>query len=134
MSTPHAVAGSKSPPDRMPTHRPDWVAGSPLLIRAYALAAAAYGDERRPDDNVPLLEHAVETAGLLREAGCDQPLVAAALLHAAVEGGTLDENRLRAEIGGQVADLIPALGDDAELSSFEDRKRALQRRFAPSGS
>jgi (p)ppGpp synthase/HD superfamily hydrolase len=60
--------------------------------------------------------------------------VAAALLHAAVEGGTLDEKRLRAEIGGQVADLIPALGDDAELSSFEDRKRALRRRFAPSGS
>jgi hypothetical protein len=37
-------------------------------------------------------------------------------------------------MGDQVADLVPTLGDDAKISSFEDRKRALRRRFAPSGS
>jgi (p)ppGpp synthase/HD superfamily hydrolase len=81
------------------------VAGSPLLIRAYALAAEACVGQW-DEDGAPLLEHAIDVAGRLREAGGDQPVVAAALLRPAVERGALDERRLAGEMGGRVAGLV----------------------------
>ena len=90
--------------------RPRWVAGSPLLIRAYALAADAYRGRRRASDESPLLAHAIEVAELLRAAGRDQALVAAALLHDGVEHGTLDEAQAQLEIGEPVTGLGPRPG------------------------
>jgi (p)ppGpp synthase/HD superfamily hydrolase len=87
--------------------RPKWVAGSPLLIRAYALAAEACIGQRA-GDGAPLLQRAIEAAERQHDAGADQPTVAAALLRPAVEAGAVDERRLAAEMGGGVAALVRA--------------------------
>jgi (p)ppGpp synthase/HD superfamily hydrolase len=114
--------------------RPEWISGSPLLIRAYALAAEAHGEQRRTSDGVPVLAHVIEVAELVHDAGCDQTLVATALLHTAFERGTLSRHRLRAEMGEQIADLVLALTEDPKIRSFPDRKQALRRKIEAAGS
>jgi (p)ppGpp synthase/HD superfamily hydrolase len=130
----HATNGSGLRQFPRTAQRPGWISGSPLLIRAYALAAEIYGAERRTSDDVLVLTHVIEVAELLHDAGCDQTLVAAALLHTAVERGALSEKQLRAEIGDRVADLVLALTEDAKIKSFFDRKQALRRKIEAAGS
>jgi (p)ppGpp synthase/HD superfamily hydrolase len=70
---------------------PGWVQDSPLLVEAYSLAERAHGSQRRATDGRHFLDHVLEVAELLHEAGFDDELVAVGLLHDAVERGTLSE-------------------------------------------
>lgn len=112
---------------------PPWIAESPLLERAYALARVAHGGQRRPVDCRPFLDHAMEVAGFLNEAGFDEALVAAALLHDAVERGALSAVDLCHEMEEQVSSLVLDLTEDAEIESFEERKAALRRQVKAAG-
>ena len=113
---------------------PGWVSRSPLLRRAHALAAEAHGDQRRAADTSPFLEHVTEVAGLLEDAGYDDELIAAALLHDAVERGSLTEPRLRAEMGEEISELVLAVTESAEIDSFSARKAALRRQVEAAGT
>jgi (p)ppGpp synthase/HD superfamily hydrolase len=110
-----------------------WIAGSPLLARAHALAAVAHGAQRRPSDGAPFLAHVVEVATLLRQAGFDEELVAAGLLHDAVERGTLTEERLGEEMGEGISTLVLAVSEDSSIDSFAERKAGLREQVRAAG-
>lgn len=110
-----------------------WIVASPLLARAYALAADAHGPERRPSDGRRFLEHVVEVATLLHDAGFDDELVAIGLLHDAVERGTLTGEELRAQMGDQISSLVMTLSEDPSISSFEERKEGLREQVRRAG-
>jgi HD domain len=112
----------------------DWIVDSDLLARAHALAADAHGDERRATDCAPFLDHVTEVAGLLHDAGYDDQLVAAGLLHDAVERGTLSEDRLRESMGDEISGLVLALTEDATIESFAERKEALREQVKAAGA
>lgn len=115
-------------------HRPPaWVDGSRILIDAYALAAAAHGEQRRPSDGCYFLEHVVEVGGLLHDAGFDDELVAVGLLHDAVERGTLEEKELRAKMGTAICSLVLTLSEDSSIASFDRRKAGLRRQVENAG-
>jgi (p)ppGpp synthase/HD superfamily hydrolase len=76
----------------------------------------------------------IEVGELLHEAGCDENLVAAGLLHDAVERGSLTEARLRAEMDEEVSTLVLALTEDAGIESFAERKRALRDQVEAAGT
>lgn len=124
----------RKPPPASSVRRPAWVARSPLLIRAYALAAEGHVEQSRASDGAPLLVHAIEVADLLQDADSDQSVVAAALLHDAVEHGTLSKDTVYAEMGARVADLVLALTEDPKISSFADRREALREQMEAAGS
>lgn len=112
---------------------PAWVAESPLLELAYALAAVAHRSQRRPSDNRLFLDHATEVAGFLREAGFDEELIAAGLLHDSVERGTLDPEDLRREAGEPISSLVLDLSEDPAIESFAERKAALRSQVKDAG-
>jgi hypothetical protein len=112
---------------------PAWIDRSRILIDAYALAAAAHGDQRRPSDGRHFLEHVLEVAELLREAGFDHELVAVGLLHDAVERGTLGELELRAGMGASICSLVLTLSEDSKIASFDWRKADLRRQVESAG-
>jgi (p)ppGpp synthase/HD superfamily hydrolase len=56
------------------------------------------------------------------------------LLHDAVERGSLTERRLRVEMDDEISTLVLALTEDAEISSFAARKRALRDQVEAAGS
>jgi (p)ppGpp synthase/HD superfamily hydrolase len=108
-----------------------WIADSQVLARAYRLAASAHHSQHRATDGAPFLDHVVEVATLLNEAGLDEELVTAGLLHDAVESGTLTEEGLRAEMGDAVSSLVLSLTEDASIESFDERKAALRGTPSP---
>jgi guanosine-3',5'-bis(diphosphate) 3'-pyrophosphohydrolase len=114
--------------------RPAWIAESALVARAHALAVDAHGDQRRATDRRPFLEHVVEVGSLLRDAGYEERLVAAGLLHDAVERGTLSEAGLREAMDDEISDLVLALTEDATIESFAERKEALRQQVKAAGA
>ena len=112
---------------------PTAIADSPLLAHAYSLAEAAHRSQYRATDGRPFLDHVVEVATLLQTAGFDEDLVAAGLLHDAVERGTLTEEALRSEMREEICTLVLTLTEDATIESFDDRKRALREQVAEAG-
>jgi (p)ppGpp synthase/HD superfamily hydrolase len=70
---------------------------------------------------------------LLDGAGFDEELIAAGLLHDSVERGTLDRQRLRAEMGEEISALVLAVTEDDEIDSFEARKEALREQVRNAG-
>lgn len=112
---------------------PVWLAGSPLLVDAYALAVVAHGEQRRPSDGRYFLEHVVEVAELLRSAGFNDELVAVGLLHDSVERGTLEAKQLRDGMGASICSLVLTLSEDARIASFARRKEGLRRQVESGG-
>jgi (p)ppGpp synthase/HD superfamily hydrolase len=110
-----------------------WIAESSLFRRAYMLAAAAHADQSRPSDGAPFLAHVVEVATLLHEAGFDDELVAAGLLHDAVERGTLSEQRLHDQMGDSIRSLVMAVTEDNSIESFAERKEELREQVRAAG-
>jgi hypothetical protein len=120
------------PPEEAPAAA-SWIAESPLLRRAYLLASGAHASQHRPSDGAPFLTHVLEVATILHEAGFDEELVAAGLLHDAVERGTLSEQRLRDEVGEPISSLVLAVTEDSAIESFAERKRGLREQVRASG-
>jgi (p)ppGpp synthase/HD superfamily hydrolase len=114
--------------------RPAWIVESELLVRAHALAVDAHCDQLRATDRRPFLEHVVEVGSLLHDAGYEERLVAAGLLHDAVERGTLSETGLREAMDDEISDLVLALTEDATIESFGDRKEALREQVKAAGA
>ncbi len=80
-----------------------------------------------------MLAHAIEVAELLRAAGRDQALVAAALLHDGVEHGTLDKRKLEFEVGVPVTSLVTILANDSATSSPGAREKAFRKQVDAAG-
>jgi (p)ppGpp synthase/HD superfamily hydrolase len=100
------------------------------LVDALAFALAAHGDQKRKGNEVPYVSHLLSVAGLVLEAGGDVSQAAAALLHDTIEDGeAVDEARLRAQFGSDVAAIVAACsdvlpGDTRERKSpWGERKR-----------
>ena len=110
------------------------------LVDALAFALDTHGDQKRKGKLVPYASHLLAVAGLVFEAGGDATQAAAALLHDTIEDGAeVDESRLRAEFGGEVAAIVAACtdllpGDTRERKSpWGDRKRRYLARLAAAG-
>lgn len=126
-SAPPAAGASDGSP-------PNWISSSALLTGAYALAVEAHGQQCRATDRAPFLDHVVEVGRLLHDAGFDDEIVAAGLLHDSVERGTLSEARLRDEVDGEISGLVLALTENSEIDSFAQRKEALRDQVRAAGS
>ena len=76
----------------------------------------------------------MEVGELLHGAGFDERLVAAGLLHDAVERGQLSEADLRAEMDDEICALVMALTEDATIEPFGRRKEALREQVRAGGT
>jgi len=98
-------------------------------------ASDALGDAYR---DVPVkagkgIEHARDVAAVLREAGCAEPVQVAGLLHDVVEDTRWTVRDVSARFGDDVAALVAAVTEDAEITSYRRRKRALREQIERSG-
>ena len=96
------------------------------IARAYEVAARAHVDQTRKGRmRIAYLNHPVEVALMVAEAGASEDAVVAAVLHDVVEDSDTTLDQLEASFGPEVAALVAALTDDPtwdDLSSVE-RKR-----------
>jgi HD domain-containing protein len=118
-----------------PSSRVEAVAERSELVRQALDAARKLhaGTVREVGDDVPFLEHPLAVAELLAEHELGDELIAAGLLHDALEYTDLGLGALRESFGMKVALIVCALTEDFEIADYEERKRELRRRVAKTG-
>jgi (p)ppGpp synthase/HD superfamily hydrolase len=97
-----------------------------LVERAREFAAEAYGSSRE-------LEHPIEVAGLVRDAGFGEETQAAAVLHDLIEDTDVDAAAIAAEFGSNVAALVSSMTEDESIEDYAARKEEHRRRAAAAG-
>jgi (p)ppGpp synthase/HD superfamily hydrolase len=112
---------------------PAYVRGSDLLGHALAIAAQAHAGQTRAD-GTPYLGHPLRVCDLLAHAGASQRVLAAALLHDAVEDSDLTIERITEGFGAEVGRLVAALTEDASIGDWVARKDALRTQVAIAGA
>jgi guanosine-3',5'-bis(diphosphate) 3'-pyrophosphohydrolase len=113
---------------------PSFLASRPRARQALAIARRAHAGQRRDADGAPFLTHPLAVARLLADIGADDDVVAAGLLHDALEKSDVRAADLRESVGERVERIVSALTEDPAIPGRTDRKRALSARVARSGS
>lgn len=109
---------------------------SDLVRDALLLARRLHGDQTRATGNgeMPFVEHPLAVAERLAEEGFGEEVLAAGLLHDAVEHAGYELSELRQRFGDEVADLVDVLTEDERIESYEERKEEHRRRIAEAGA
>jgi RimJ/RimL family protein N-acetyltransferase len=104
---------------------------TPLLQRAYEFACEAHEGPRRHAERG--IEHPLQVARLLHEAGCPEHVVAAGLLHDVLEDTATEPQELRDRFGEEIADLVGAVTDHPAIAAYVRRKAALRGQAVEAG-
>jgi (p)ppGpp synthase/HD superfamily hydrolase len=112
---------------------PPFIADLPLTCEALAYAVAHHEGQRRDSDAAPFILHPLEVAVLLRNRGYDDEVVAAGLLHDAIEDTDATAAEIEERFGARVGGLVSALSDDAEIEDYRERKAALRDQVEGAG-
>ena len=85
----------------------------PRLVRAFEFAAGKHSGQTRKTSTIPYIAHLMGVASLVLEAGGDEDLAIAALLHDVVEdcGGAPILNEVRRRFGVRVAKVVDGCTD-----------------------
>jgi (p)ppGpp synthase/HD superfamily hydrolase len=94
------------------THKPRAKLG-PRFLRAFEFAAAKHKNQTRKASSIPYIAHLMGVASLALEAGGDEDLAVAALLHDVVEdcGGAPMLKEVRRRFGSRVAKVVAGCTD-----------------------
>jgi (p)ppGpp synthase/HD superfamily hydrolase len=109
------------------------VEDSALLAEAAVFASDAHAGQIRNYSGRPYIEHPRAVAGLLREAGFGEDVLAAALLHDLIEDTATTSGEIRNRFGERVGDLVDALSEDPSIESYERRKDAHREQVISAG-
>ena len=106
-----------------------------LLDRAIIFAVRAHAGTERRGKGFPYIVHPMEAVEIVATMTPDQELLAAAALHDTVEDTDVTVDRIRAEFGDRIAELVAAESDVftegvSEEDSWHARKQAAIDRLA----
>ena len=107
---------------------PSFATESPLLRGAHAFALSAHHGPARQGDTE--IDHPIRVARLLHEAGFEEEVVAAALLHDVVEDTAIDLDEIEGRFGPEIAGLVGEMTEDERIEPYEARKAEHRERVA----
>jgi (p)ppGpp synthase/HD superfamily hydrolase len=116
--------------------RIDAIAESSELVRdAISMARATHNRQVRETGSgeIPFIEHPLAVAERLAEEGFGEEVVAAGLLHDAVEHADVELSELEVRFGEQVAALVEAMTENETIERYEERKEEHRDRVAAAG-
>jgi (p)ppGpp synthase/HD superfamily hydrolase len=113
---------------------PDLVARLPRTKAALAFAERKHAGQRRKVDGAPFIEHPVEVASLLFDAGASDDVIAAGVLHDTLEKTRTNLTELRARFGSRITRLVAAVSEDESIAGYATRKAALRRQVEAAGT
>src|SRR5215469_443635 len=105
----------------------------PRFLRAFEFAAQSHAGQTRKASTIPYIAHLMGVASLVLEAGGDEDLAIAALLHDVVEdcGGAPMLKEVRRRFGQRVADIVDGCTDAYVVPKppWRERKESYIRRL-----
>ena len=106
----------------------------PRFLRAFLFAAKKHSGQTRKASTIPYVAHLMGVASLVLEAGGDEELAIAALLHDVVEdcGGAPMLNQIRHDFGSRVAKVVEGCtdADTYPKPPWRERKEGYIRHLA----
>lgn len=111
----------------------DLVGRLPKTQAAVAYAEPRHAGQRRSADGAPFIEHPLEVARLLYDAGAPDHVIAAGVLHDTIEKTGADAADLRSRFGSAIATLVLAVSEDPRIRRYQARKDALRKQVAAAG-
>ena len=90
------------------------------------------GQHRKQTDE-QFVEHPIEVARLLADAGYNGPIIAAAYLHDVVEKTVVEADEIRVRFGPEAAEVVEALTEDPTVIGYAERKRRLRAQVLAAG-
>ena len=109
---------------------PPFLADLPVTCSALDFAVDRHAGQQRDADGAPFILHPIEVSVLLRNAGYDDPVIAAGLLHDLIEDTDTTPEELLERFGPRVCELVAALSEDGSIDDYEERKAALRKKVA----
>jgi hypothetical protein len=106
---------------------------SSLAQSALEFATRHHAGQRRGSDDALFIEHPLEVARLLRDAGCSAVVVAAGLLHDLVEDTRVTIAEIYERFGTDVAALVRSVTEDPSVRTYRRRKLALREQVRDAG-
>lgn len=108
---------------------------SDLVRDALGLARELHEGQVRETGSgeMPFIDHPLAVAERLAEEGFGDEVLAAALLHDAVEHAGVEPTAIADRYGEQVADLVSALTENEAIEGYQERKEEHRRRVADAG-
>lgn len=107
---------------------------SDLVKRALYLAREIHADEwREVPGDAPFVNHPLTVAELLEAKDQSETMVAAGLLHDALEYTDLELAYIRERFGVDVAAIVFALTEDLDIEDPEERRQDLRERVSDAG-
>jgi (p)ppGpp synthase/HD superfamily hydrolase len=105
----------------------------PKAAAALEYAERLHDGQRRQADAAPFIAHPVEVAMLLYEAGAADEVIAAGVLHDALEKTAATPREIYARFGRRVGDTVCAVSDDPGIPGYARRKAMLRGQVAQAG-
>jgi (p)ppGpp synthase/HD superfamily hydrolase len=93
-----------------------------MIFQAVEFAAAAHRGHYRKGSRTPYLIHPLRVCQLLVEAGCDEDLAVAGILHDTVEDTQVTLEEIREAFGPRVAQLVQGASEPDKRDTWENRK------------
>jgi len=115
------------------TPDPPFVGARPWLSSVVAWATAVHAEQVREVDNAAFVLHPLEVASTLSSRGYDDAVVAAGLLHDAVEKTETTIEAVRERCGDRVAAIVAAVTEDDTITDYAERKSKLRAQMAAAG-
>jgi (p)ppGpp synthase/HD superfamily hydrolase len=112
---------------------PEFAQGLPTTRSAVAYAQRMHQGQQRKVDGAPFIEHPLEVASLLCDAGAPDHVVAAGVLHDILEKTDATEQALKQRFGSDIAAIVRAVSEDPSIRGYERRKAALRDQVADAG-
>jgi hypothetical protein len=97
----------------------------PLARSAVAFAVWCHAGQKQ-SNGAPFIQHPLQVARLLRDAGCSQSVVVAGLLHEVIDRAHVSVPELTARFGAEVASLVHAVSDHDCIDGYRRRKHRLR--------
>ena len=98
----------------MPAARTDKMQLTPRFVHALAFAVQAHGGQTRKGGDIPYVSHLLGVASLVLEAGGDEDMAIAGLLHDTIEDTEATAQDIEASFGPRVAEIVEGCTDTAE--------------------
>jgi (p)ppGpp synthase/HD superfamily hydrolase len=111
----------------------DQAGGLPKTEAAILYAQELHAGQCRSVDGAPFILHPLEVATLLYQTGAPDHVVAAGVLHDVIEKAGADAGVLARRFGRNIAALVQAVSEDAQIRGYARRKAALRRQAAAAG-
>lgn len=112
---------------------PEFAAGLPKTQAALAYAERLHEGQLRAVDGAPFIAHPVEVGMLLQDVGAADEVIAAGVLHDALEKTDATVYDIYGRFGRRVGDIVCAVSHDAGIPGYARRKAALRDQVASAG-